>query len=130
MIRIRDISMPIEHDPNQLIFEASRLLRISASKIRSLHLVRRSIDARKKPDVRWIYTIDVAVEGSEQKILKSSGCKKASVAKDAYYRCPKVKLNLKHRPVIVGFGPAGMFAGLVLAIAGLKPLILERVTMP
>ena len=63
MIRIRDISMPAEHDPNQLVFEASRLLRISASKIRGLRLVRRSIDGRKKPDIRWVYTIDVAVEG-------------------------------------------------------------------
>ena len=126
MIRIRDISLPPEHDINQLIYEASRMLRISASKIRGLSLVRRSVDARKKPDVRIIYTVDVAVDGSENKILKSSGCKKASIAVNNRYKPPKLGIASAQRPVVVGFGPAGMFAGLILAIAGLKPIILER----
>ncbi len=126
MIRIRDISLPPEHDANQLVYEASRLLRISASKIRGLSLVRRSIDARKKPDVRIIYTIDVSVDGSENKVLKASGCKKATIAPVAYYKPPKAVYQSEKRPVVVGFGPAGMFAGLILAMAGLKPIILER----
>ena len=126
MIRIRDISLPPEHDENQLVYEAARALRISASKIRALRLVRRSIDARKKPDVRIIYTIDVAVDGSENKVLKSSGCKKASIAPTSYYKPPKAVYQSEQRPVVVGFGPAGMFAGLILAMAGLKPIILER----
>ena len=126
MIRIRDISLPPEHDANQLLFEAARLLKISGSKIRKLSLVRRSVDARKKPDIRIIYTIDVAVDGSESKILKFSGCKKAAVAPVSYYKPPKKVTVTGQRPVVVGFGPAGMFAGLILAIAGLKPIILER----
>ena len=126
MIRIRDISLPPEHDENQLIYEAARVLRISASKIRGLSLIRRSIDARKKPDVRIIYTVDVAVEGSENKILKARGCKKAAIAPVCFYKPPKAVYQSQKRPVIVGFGPAGMFAGLILAMAGLKPIILER----
>ena len=126
MIRIRDISLPPEHDENQLIYEAARALRISASKIRGLSLIRRSIDARKKPDVRIIYTVDVAVDGSEHKILKASGCKKAAIAPVCFYKPPKGVYQSQKRPVIVGFGPAGMFAGLILAMAGLKPIILER----
>ena len=126
MIRIRDISLPPEHDENQLIYEAARALRISASKIRGLSLIRRSIDARKKPDVRIIYTVDVAVDGSENKILKASGCKKAAIAPVSFYKPPKGVYQSQKRPVIVGFGPAGMFAGLILAMAGLKPIILER----
>ena len=126
MIRIRDISLPPEHDENQLIYEAARALRISASKIRGLSLIRRSIDARKKPDVRIIYTVDVAVDGSENKILKASGCKKAAIAPVSFYKPPKAVYQSQKRPVIVGFGPAGMFAGLILAMAGLKPIILER----
>ena len=126
MIRIRDISMPPEHDANQLVYEASRLLRISASKIRGISLVRRSVDARKKPDVRIIYTVDVAVDGSENKVLKASGCKKAAVAPVSFYKQPKPIYQAFQRPVVVGFGPAGMFAGLILALAGLKPIILER----
>ena len=126
MIRIRDISLPPEHDENQLIYEAARALRISASKLRGLSLVRRSIDARKKPGVRIIYTVDVAVDGSENKILKSSGCKRASIAPTSYYKPPKSVYTSNKRPVVVGFGPAGMFAGLILAMAGIKPIILER----
>ncbi len=124
MIRIRDITLPPEHDHNQLLFEAARLLKISGSKIKKLSLVRRSIDARKKPDVKIVYTVDVAVDGSEQKILKNAGCKRASVAKREYYK--PLKAVSDRRPVVVGFGPAGMFAALVLALAGLRPIVLER----
>ena len=126
MIRIRDISLPPEHNANQLVYEAAKLLRISSSAVRSLSIVRRSIDARKKPEVRVIYTVDVTVDGSEKRILRGSGCKKAALAENTYYRVPKVAVSPEKRPVIVGFGPAGMFAGLVLAMAGCRPLILER----
>ncbi|MBQ3215105.1 MAG: hypothetical protein IJB11_03200 [Oscillospiraceae bacterium] len=125
MIRIRDIQLPPEHSAHQLTYEAARLLKISNSKVRQLRLVRRSIDARKKPNIKIVYTIDVAVEGSENKILKQSGCKRAAIAPTDFYRVPKSKPS-QQRPVVIGFGPAGMFAGLVLAMAGLKPLILER----
>ncbi len=126
MIRIRDIAFPPEHDANQLLFEAARMLKVSGSKIKGLSIAKRSIDARKKPDVKIIYTVDVAVDGNEQKILRQSGCKKAALVKKEYYKVPKVRENNAKRPVIVGFGPAGMFAALVLAMAGLKPLVLER----
>ena len=126
MIRIRDILLPPEHNEHQLTYEAARLLKVSPSKIRSIRLVRRSVDARKKPDVKLVYTVDVAVEGSESKILKQSGCKRALVAPTAYYKLPKPRKLPESRPVVVGFGPAGMFAALVLALAGAKPLVLER----
>ena len=126
MIRIREISLPVEHSVHQLPYEAARLLKISNSKVRRLNIVRRSIDARKKPEIRVIYTVDVAVEGSENKILKQSGCKRAAIAPAAYYKPPKCAAVPENRPVVVGFGPAGMFAALILAMAGLKPIVLER----
>ena len=126
MIRLRDIALPPEHSVSQLSYEAARMLRIQNSGIRDIRLVRRSVDARKKPDVKIIYTIDVKVEGNEQKILRQSGCRRASIAPVSYYKPPKVRMDADCRPVVVGFGPAGMFAALILAMAGLRPLILER----
>lgn len=126
MIRIREIAMPPEHNPAQLGFEAAKQLRVANSKVRKIKIVRRSIDARKKPDVKVVYTIDVAVDGNENKILKQSACKKASIAPISYYKPPKTNVIPQKRPVVVGFGPAGMFAALILAKAGLRPLILER----
>ena len=126
MIRIRDIALPPEHNAHQLRFEAAQLLKVSNSKVRQVRIVRRSVDARKKPDVKIMYTIDVAVDGNEQKIMRLSGCKKASIAPVSFYKPPKSAVSGVHRPVVVGFGPAGMFCALILAMAGLRPIVLER----
>ena len=126
MIRIRDIALPPEHNPHQLYFEAAQLLKISNSKIKKLKIVRRSVDARKKPDVKIIYTVDVQVDGNEKRTLYQAGCKRASIAPVSFYKPPKGQFVWNKRPVVVGFGPAGMFAALILAMAGTRPIILER----
>ncbi len=126
MIRIREISMPPGHTTAQLRAEAARLLKIPDSQVRGLRLVRRSVDARKKPDVRIVCTVDVETEGNERKILRQAGCKRAAIATVSPYRVPKCGVVPDQRPVVVGFGPGGMFAALILAMAGLKPLVLER----
>ena len=126
MIRIRDSSLPPDGDMARLVQAAARPLRISPNEIKQLDLKKKSVDARKKNDVRIIYTVDVVVKGREDKILKMAHCPKASAARDVPYRVPPPQTLPDSRPIIVGFGPAGMFAALVLSMAGLCPLVLER----
>ena len=126
MIRIRDISLPPMQDMSMLPAAAARQLRIDQTQIKRIDIKRRSVDARKKNDVRLIYTVDVLVKGREDKILKMAHNPKASIAKDDFYEPPNAQKLPEKRPVIVGFGPAGMFCALVLARAGFRPIVLER----
>ncbi|MBE6985531.1 MAG: hypothetical protein E7434_08015 [Ruminococcaceae bacterium] len=124
MIRIREIILPAEHDQTALLYCAAQALRIKPSDITSLQIFRRSIDARKKPDLKWVYTVDVTLKMSEKRLMKGNRNRKITLEEPYYYRIEKK--TSEERPVIVGFGPAGMFAALVLAKAGLRPIILER----
>lgn len=126
MIRIRDISLPLHHDVNQLPYMAAQLLHISTSEIASLTIARRSIDARKKDNIQFVYTVDVTLKGNERKLLKQNKNKKITKYEPYYYKVPKCAQPSENRPVVVGFGPAGMFAALVLSMAGLRPIVLER----
>lgn len=124
MIRIRDIILPPEHDRNALLYCAAQALHLKASEITSLQIYKRSLDARKKPELSWVYTVDVTLRTSERRVMKSIRNKKITYEEPYYYKVPKSPSA--DRPVVVGFGPAGMFAALVLAMAGRKPIVLER----
>ena len=82
MIRIRDISLPPQQDMAQLVYAAARQLRIDHTQIKQLDIKKRSVDARKKNDVRLIYTVDVLVKGREDKILKMAHNAKAAIAQE------------------------------------------------
>ena len=122
MIRVNNISVPLDQDFSDLRGLCTGKLRIRPEKLRSVKLAKKSVDARKKSDVHFIISLDIEAEG-ENKLLKS--LKNAVKAEHYEYPVPKAE-NPEKRPVIVGFGPAGMFAALVLAMAGAAPLILER----
>lgn len=120
MLRLRNLSLSPDQGETALREKAEKLL---SCPVTDYTLVRRSVDARKKNDVRLIYTIDVAVKDESGALAR---CPQAVPARPFIYAPPRPAMLPEDRPVVVGFGPAGMFAGLILAEAGLRPLILER----
>lgn len=129
MIQIRQLKLMPGHSDRELTEKAARTLRIRPEEIASLRVVRQSIDARKKPEIRLIYTVDVKLVGArEEKVLLS--CRKnpdVGPAPEVRYRFPEPgKEILAERPLIIGTGPAGLFCGYLLANAGYRPLLLER----
>ncbi|MFR1104605.1 MAG: NAD(P)/FAD-dependent oxidoreductase [Acutalibacteraceae bacterium] len=125
MIRIADLSMPLGYTGSDLRRAAAKKLRLAPEQLKGLTLVRRSVDARRKSDVKFIVTVDVQAAGSEDKLLSRLRDGRIRQAPVRSYEMPRAGA-LSLRPVVVGFGPAGMFAGLLLARAGLRPIIVER----
>lgn len=124
MLRISEINLPLSFTKKELQKQAAKRLKIPEAAIESVALVRKSVDARRKDAVKFICTADVCVE-NESKLfakLKDNKIQKVSPYK---YILPTSKM-LPQRPVIAGFGPAGIFAALILARAGQKPIVLER----
>ncbi len=128
MIRISQLKLPAGHTEKQLYEKAARTLRVPEESLRALTVVKRSIDARKKDQIFFIYTLDAEVAGEkESKIIKRAKNVQVALAADTVYHFPEPgNKPLSHPPVIVGSGPAGLFAGYMLAEAGYRPVILER----
>lgn len=126
MLRINELKLSIDSTDADVKLAAAKALGISADEITELAVFKRSIDSRKKDNILFIYTVDVAVSGNEQKILKRCDHKRVSISEFYEYEEVENKRKSHFRPVIIGFGPAGMFCALILARAGLKPIVLER----
>lgn len=133
MIRIKDITMQLKHTKDEIYKQAAKELGILPTDILKLHIAKRSLDARRLRGAKicYKYTVDVELlqgEGLESKILHrhKKNTKMEMATKKVYHLPPVGDEGLTHRPVIVGFGPAGMFAALSLARAGFCPIIIER----
>lgn len=122
MIRIRNLSIRPDEGENILCRLSEQAL---GAPVTSLRVARRSVDARKKSDVRLVYAVDVSTADEAAALARADNVNITIFPTD-FYEPPVPENRPDSRPVIVGFGPAGMFAALVLAQAGLCPIVLER----
>ncbi len=126
MIRLNEIKMPLGTTDADVKKETAKILNIKESDIKSFELFRRSIDSRKKDNVFLVFSVNVETDLNESDVIAEFLPNKAFLTEKYKYVLPDLKRKSKYRPVVVGFGPAGMFAALTLAKAGLKPLVIER----
>jgi uncharacterized FAD-dependent dehydrogenase len=127
MLRLTDIKLPLNHPPGAIERAALAKLGITPAEMISCTIFRRAHDARKRENILLIYTLDLEVK-NEESILKRFGKDQhVRPTPDLEYKyTAKAPENLKLRPVVIGAGPCGLFAGLLLAQMGFRPIILER----
>jgi uncharacterized FAD-dependent dehydrogenase len=125
-IRINNVVLDLEEDVKVLKDKAAKKLRLSKGQIRDLKILRESIDARKKEAIKFNYTLEVITD-NEVKLVEKLDDKDVKLETVKY--TDEIAFGTKkmvHRPIIVGMGPAGLFAGLLMARKGYEPIIIER----
>lgn len=128
MLRITGLKLPLDHRPEDLPAAICQRLGIVAEALRGYEMVRRGNDARRKSAILLIYTVDVDIEGEEEVLQRFAADHEVRARPDTDYHfpvhAPEGWSGL--RPVVIGAGPCGLFAGLLLAQMGFRPIILDR----
>jgi uncharacterized FAD-dependent dehydrogenase len=126
MIRINQLKLPEEHTEEDIKKKAAKMLKIQPEAITQVIIRRRSLDARRKPELFYSYIADI-VTANEKKIVHRCKDPQIVLHTEPEYHFPESgSREMAHRPVIIGTGPAGLFCGLMLARHGYRPLLLER----
>ncbi|HFQ4803391.1 TPA: NAD(P)/FAD-dependent oxidoreductase [Vibrio vulnificus] len=127
MIRLTELRLPLDHEEGALLEAITAKLGIPAEQVLSFSMFRRGYDARKKTNIQLIYTLDIEVANQDKLLAKFSNDPHVRETPDMEYKyVAQASANLTERPIVIGFGPCGLFAGLVLAQMGFNPIIVER----
>lgn len=127
MIQIQQLKLKIPHTQDAVRQKALKTLRVREGDVLSFKIARRSMDARKKPELFYVYTAELCVKNEIQVRKKIKNKNVRFLKKEEPYRAvPSGSLPLKKRPVIIGTGPAGLFCGYQLSKLGYRPILLER----
>lgn len=130
MIRINQLKLPITHSQKELEDKIYECLKIKRSEKLSYEIIKKSIDARKKPQLFYIYAVWVTMK-NENTVVKKAHNPNVALVKKVQYQAPTISKELLDkeayvRPIVIGAGPAGLFAAYILALAGCKPIVIER----
>lgn len=127
MIRITELRLPLEHPADALPAAIAQRLGVTLDEVLAFTIFKRGYDARKRDAIVLVYTIDVTIAAEAAVLARFSTDQHINPSPDTRYQpVAQAPENLEQRPVIVGFGPCGIMAGLLLAQMGFRPLILER----
>ncbi len=127
MLRISDIRLPLDHGDDALRAAAIARLKIKPLDLVGLSVFRRGWDARKRSAIQLVYTLDIELADEAKVLARHAGDPHIRPAPDMAYRLlGRATHRPRRRPVVIGAGPCGLFATLVLAEMGLAPILLER----
>ncbi|RCS29604.1 NAD(P)/FAD-dependent oxidoreductase [Rhodanobacter denitrificans] len=127
MLRLTDLKLPLDHGEAALTAAILGRLDIDAAALTGYTVARRGYDARKRGAITLIYALDIDTPREAELLRRFAGDPHVQPTPDtSYHFVTKAPPRLEHRPLVVGFGPCGLFAGLILAQMGFRPIILDR----
>ena len=127
MIRINELKLPLNHSEADLSAAICARLKLQPEQLLQFSVFKRGVDARKKSDIQLTYSLDVDTDHNARVLAAFSKDEQIRPAPDTSYKfVAKAPEQLSERPIVIGLGPCGLFAGLLLAEMGFNPIILER----